>query len=120
MFGLRLIPASTGDEAELTLGGYDASKTTKDLRFAKIIDPDVTPNFWSLESCSIEVNNQSSSYLGTPIPIIFDSGTSNIVFSISIIEAVYSIISPKILPHGTLGVYGIPCSEIDSKADITF
>lgn len=31
------------------------------------------------------------------------------------------MISPKIVPHGTLGAYGIPCSEIDSlEANITF
>ncbi|KIJ45944.1 hypothetical protein M422DRAFT_46518 [Sphaerobolus stellatus SS14] len=57
MFGLYLIPSSTGDEAELILDGYDASKTTNDLRFANILDPDVTLNSWTLESSSIKVNN---------------------------------------------------------------
>ncbi|KIJ45947.1 hypothetical protein M422DRAFT_46521 [Sphaerobolus stellatus SS14] len=122
MFGLQLTAKSVGDDAELTLGGYDASKATAGpLRFSKILHANVTPNFWSLESSSIAVNGKSSSILKTPLEMVFDSGTSNLVFQQNITEAIYSLISPKIVPHGTLGAYGIPCSEIDSlTADLSF
>jgi len=125
MFGLQLTPESVGS-AELTLGGYDASKAVGELRFGSIINPSQTPTFWALESDFVAVNGHTSSTLQTilsqtPLGVIFDSGTSNCVFQQNVTEAIYALISSKIVPHGTLGAYGIPCSEIGSlQADITF
>lgn len=76
IFGLQLSPKSAGN-AELTLGGFDASKVTGTLRFSSLVDASQPPAFWSLASSSISSNGKS---LNTTLPIIFDSGTSNLVF----------------------------------------
>ena len=50
-------------------------------------------------------------------------GTSNVVMPPDITSALYALISPKIQPFGTLGAYGVPCSELDSitaTLDFTF
>lgn len=123
--------------AELTLGGFDESKVTGDIRYSPIVGAGVSPNFWSLNPASISVNGKTAPILGDRIQIVFDSGTSNCIFpknitevyillaylniSHNVFQAIYSLISPNITPHGSLGAYGLPCSEINSTtADITF
>ncbi|KAF8585024.1 acid protease [Ramaria rubella] len=119
-FGLYLTPKSIGN-AELTLGGFDESKISGELHYSPILIPDVLPGFWTLNSSSVSVNGKTSSFLNNPQQIIFDSGTSNLVFPKNVTEAIYSLISSKIVPHGNLGAYGLPCSEITSiVANISF
>ena len=56
--------------------------------------------------------------------IIFDSGTSNILFPTQVTEAMYALISPDIQPFDAEpGAYGLPCSKIDglpAVIDLTF
>ncbi|KAF8516461.1 aspartic peptidase domain-containing protein [Hysterangium stoloniferum] len=115
IFGLSLTAESVGN-AELTLGGFDSSKVTGDLRFVPIIKPETLPAFWALETSAISVNGRVATNVSQRLDIIFDSGTSNCVFPKVITEALYAMISPKIIAHGSLGAYGVQCSEISSIA----
>ncbi|GJJ15270.1 hypothetical protein Clacol_009546 [Clathrus columnatus] len=122
IFSLFLTPKIVGN-AELTLGGIDESKVNGTLIFSPIVLPHdgSDGSLWMLNSSTIIVNNQSSPILQKPLEIIFDSGTSNLVFDSNITKAIYQLISPNIKPHGTLGAFGLPCSEIGSVvADISF
>lgn len=105
---MYLTPNAVGN-AELILGGIDSTKYTGTLVYAPL---DTTSGFWELTGKGIAVNGQTSTTLSRSNSIIFDSGTSNIVFPKAITEAMYALISPLIKPVGTLGAYGLPCSQI--------
>jgi hypothetical protein len=83
LFGFYLTPNATGG-AELTLGGIDQSKFNTSINTARISSS--SGNFWQLESNAIFANGKTASILQTPSDIIFDSGTSNIVFPKNITE----------------------------------
>ncbi|TFY83622.1 hypothetical protein EWM64_g392 [Hericium alpestre] len=122
IFSMFLTPHTVGD-AELTIGGVDESKLKgQTLTYAPILPPTDQTNFWQLASTNIIINSkdvQKSLFDG--LPMVFDSGTSNIVMPTNLTNAMNALISPLIKPFGTLGAYGIPCSEIDSlPAEITF
>lgn len=105
---MYLTPNAVGN-AELILGGIDDSKYTGSLVYAPLA---TTSGFWELTGKGIAVNGKTSSTLSRSTSIIFDSGTSNIVFPRAITEAMYALISPNIKAVGSLGAYGLPCSQI--------
>ncbi|CEL61602.1 Pepsin II-1 OS=Oryctolagus cuniculus PE=2 SV=1 [Rhizoctonia solani AG-1 IB] len=120
VFGMWLTPKSVGG-AELTLGGIDNSKFSGPITYIPV-DP-ATQGFWQLVSSQYAVNGKTSTALKKTTHVIFDSGTSNIVFPKAVTEALYALISPDIKPVGTKGAYGIACSKIPSltaKLDFTF
>lgn len=121
MFGMYLTPRSVGG-AELTIGGYDSSKFSGNVTYSNIVSKQ--GGFWELPSSGIYVNNQTSPILQQPQSVIFDSGTSNIVFDTNITEAMYSLISPDIQPYANEpGAYGIACDDIANLSgiiDVTF
>ncbi|KAI0930282.1 hypothetical protein AcW1_009018 [Taiwanofungus camphoratus] len=121
LFGMSLTARDVGS-AELTIGGYDKSKFQGDLIYADIAGD--SGGSWEISSPQIAVNGQTDSTLKAQRDIIFDSGTSNIVFDTKTTEAMYALISPNIKPYDSEpGAYGIACSEIDSLTavlDFTF
>lgn len=117
VFSLALLPNGTAG-SEITLGGIDTTKYTKALTYVPVVSGS---SFWELKSSQFAVNGKTSTTLKTSHNIIFDSGTSNIVFPSSVANALYALISPLIKPVGTLGACGLPCSEIGSiKATLDF
>ncbi|KAG8707791.1 hypothetical protein FRC08_000283 [Ceratobasidium sp. 394] len=120
VFGMWLTPRSVGG-AELTLGGFDNTKFCGALTYIPV---DLsTRGLWQLLSTQYAVNGKTSSILKQTTHIVFDSGTSNIVFPKAVAEAMYALISPHIKAVGTKGAYGLPCSQIRSltaKLDFTF
>ncbi|GJE97381.1 acid protease [Phanerochaete sordida] len=119
LFSLYLTPQSAGN-AEMTLGGIDATKFTGSITYGSLISPN--SGAWQLRSSGITVNGQSTSALKKTRTFIFDSGTSNIVLPQADTEAVYAQISPNIKPNSAEpGTYGIACSEIASlPAEMSF
>ncbi|KAJ7646688.1 acid protease [Roridomyces roridus] len=137
LFSFFLTPQAGGN-AELTIGGIDDTKfdgsyfiyidttsllntfTTGPLTFASLTAPG-KQNFWSLISPQVFVNGQTTSLLNTTREVIFDSGTSNILFPTDVTEAIYALISPDIVPHASEnGTYGIACDRIPTlPAEIT-
>ncbi|KAF8309088.1 acid protease [Clavulina sp. PMI_390] len=118
VFSLALLPEGTSG-SEITLGGIDTTKYTTPLTYIPVSGS----SFWELKNTQMAVNGKTSSTLKVSNNIIFDSGTSNIVFPSSVTKALYALISPNIKPVGTLGAYGIACSEIGSitaTLDFTF
>ncbi|KAJ6572095.1 acid protease [Mycena capillaripes] len=110
LFSLFVTPNAVGG-AELTIGGIDESKFNGTLKFASLADSG-SPT-WSLTSPRISVNGKTTSLLKQSRDIIFDSGTSNILFSTDTTEAIYALISPQIKAHAAEpGTYGIACSLI--------
>jgi len=123
LFSLFLTPQSVG-HAEMTLGGIDKSKFIGHPVFASVA-PSQHPNpTWFLPSPSIFVNGQTTPLLNSNRKVIFDSGTSNIVFSTNDTNAMYALISPDIKPNpAEPGAYGIACdliSSLPARIDITF
>ncbi|KAF9074614.1 acid protease [Rhodocollybia butyracea] len=120
LFGLFLTPLAVGN-AELTIGGFDQSKFSGDLTFASQAGHGAT---WELASPSIAVNGKTNSVLKTKRTIIFDSGTSNVLFDTDTANAMYAFISPEIQPNpAEPGTYGIACDLIPTLPaviDITF
>jgi hypothetical protein len=102
LFSLFVTPNAVGG-AELTIGGIDESKFNGQqfvtllvcssktwagtLKFAPLADSG-SPT-WSLTSPRIAVNGKTTSLLKQSRDIIFDSGTSNILFSTSTTEVRY-------------------------------
>ncbi|KAE9400870.1 acid protease [Gymnopus androsaceus JB14] len=121
LFGMFLTPLAVGN-AELTIGGIDESKFTGELTFASQAEDSGAT--WQLNSPGLSVNGKTSSVLDVPRTIIFDSGTSNILFPTATAEAIYSFISPDIKPNpAEAGTYGIACdliSTLPAVIDITF
>ncbi|SJK97478.1 uncharacterized protein ARMOST_00730 [Armillaria ostoyae] len=114
LFSLYLTPLAVGN-AELTLGGIDETKFKGDLIFASLPKP--ASGVWRLPSPGITVNGKTTTLLQTTRSIIFDSGTSNVLFSTDTTEAIYALISPDIVPHASeAGTYGIACDSIPSLA----
>ncbi|KAJ7698587.1 acid protease [Mycena rosella] len=110
LFTLYVTPNAIGG-AELMIGGIDKSKFNGTLKYASLPNPGSST--WSLTSPSISVNGKTTSLLRQSRDIIFDSGTSNILFSTDTTEAIYALISPKIKAHAAQpGTYGIACSLI--------
>ena len=107
LFSMYLTPNSVGN-AELTLGGIDSSKFTGKHLFIERrpmnrlwadqlkgtpIYASVPPSssgkpsvVWKAPSSGISVNGQTTDLLNTSRAIIFDSGTSNIIFSTNTTE----------------------------------
>ncbi|KAJ7282990.1 acid protease [Mycena rebaudengoi] len=111
LFSLYVTPLAVGG-AELTVGGIDTSKFQGNLTYASLPDISFT---WRLTSPRISVNGQTTSVLTQSRSVIFDSGTSNILFSTATTEAIYALISPDIVPHAAEpGTYGIACSLIST------
>jgi len=119
LFGMLLTPQAVG-HAELTLGGIDESKFIGPLTFAPLSAE--ADDQWALDSPSITVNGRTTPLLASNRSIIFDSGTSNIVFDQNTTEAMNALISPDIKPFAAEpGAYGIACDKIGSlKAEIDF
>ncbi|KAH9944875.1 acid protease [Amylocystis lapponica] len=121
LFGMYLTPKATGN-AELTLGGYDSSKFTGDLSYAPTTGGE--GGNWVLTSSTLAVNGKTTDTLNSQRDIIFDSGTSNVVFDTQTTEAIYAIISSDIKPYSKeSGAYGIACDKVASlpaQIDVTF
>ncbi|RPD68610.1 acid protease [Lentinus tigrinus ALCF2SS1-7] len=119
LFSMFLTPNAVGN-AELLIGGIDDTKFKGDLTYAD----QVGSGDWEVESTQITVNGKTTSSLKQHRSIIFDSGTSNILFSTSTTEAMYALISDDIQPFDAEpGAYGLPCDKIDglpAKIDLTF
>ncbi|PPQ62926.1 hypothetical protein CVT24_006166 [Panaeolus cyanescens] len=112
LFSLSVVAQDIG-KGELTLGGIDNSKFTGTPIFASL--PPGSGNGWVLTSPGIVVNGQTTSLLNTSRSIIFDSGTSNVLFSTDTANAIYALISPDIKPNANEpGTYGIACDRISS------
>ncbi|KAE9402851.1 acid protease [Gymnopus androsaceus JB14] len=110
LFSMYFTPLAVGN-AELTIGGIDESKFTSELTYASQTE-DAGDN-WQLCSPGISVNGKTNSVLDVPRTIVFDSGTSNVVFPTATAEAIYSFISPHITPNpAENGTYGIACDLI--------
>lgn len=86
--------------------------------------PSGTGETWTLSSSALYVNGKTTSALKQARSIIFDSGTSNVLFPTSTAEALYALISPDIAAFGPVpGTYGIACSRLPALAaviDIAF
>ncbi|TFY53142.1 hypothetical protein EVG20_g10247 [Dentipellis fragilis] len=124
VFALYLTPHTIGN-AELTLGGYDMSKTHGVAPvYAPILPPLNETNFWTLAAQDIIVNGaRIAKNLFAELPLVFDSGTSNIAMPKNLTDAMYAHISPDIQPFGDKGAYGIPCAKltgITTPLNITF
>ncbi|KAI0329429.1 acid protease [Cubamyces sp. BRFM 1775] len=119
LFSLFLTPHTDGG-AELLIGGIDDTKFQGDLIYAD----QTGEGDWEVESTQISVNGKTNSILKTRRSVIFDSGTSNILFDTQTTEAMYALISPDIKPFSAEpGAYGLPCSEIGglpAVIDLTF
>ncbi|KAF8973138.1 acid protease [Flammula alnicola] len=110
LFSLYLTPKAVGN-AELTIGGIDSSKFTG--KFDTLFF--TAGGTWQLASPGISVNGKTTSVLSTSRTIIFDSGTSNVLFSTDTANAIYALISPDIQPNpNEAGTYGIACNLIPS------
>ncbi|KZV91924.1 acid protease [Exidia glandulosa HHB12029] len=120
MFGMFFTHQNEGG-AELTLGGADTTKFTQPLKFSPQAS---TGSTWQLTSPGIFVNGKTSSTLNVRRTIIFDSGTSNILFPQATANAMHALISPNITANAAEpGTFGLPCSQIASLPaviDITF
>ncbi|KAJ6483962.1 acid protease [Mycena sanguinolenta] len=119
LMGMFFTPHNKGG-AEVTLGGVDTTKFEKPLVYStSLVDDD-----WQLESLGIYVNGKTTSLLNSSVPLYFDSGTSNMLFVEEIALAIYSLISPDILPNDDEpGTFGISCdriSELPAVIEITF
>ncbi|XP_006460834.1 hypothetical protein AGABI2DRAFT_192428 [Agaricus bisporus var. bisporus H97] len=111
LFSMYFTPKEVGN-AEMTLGGIDDTKFIGSPIFAPTSS---SGSAWVLDSPSLSVNGKTNSLLSTPRNIIFDSGTSNILFSTNTTEAIYALISPDIKPNPKEpGAYGIACDTIPS------
>ncbi|KAF7342153.1 Pepsin A [Mycena venus] len=121
LFSLYLTPQAIGN-AEMTIGGIDTTKFKGDLIYASL--PAFTTTSWSLISPQFFVNGKSTNALKASRHVVFDSGTSNIVFTSQIANELYALISPDIVPHDAEpGSYGIACDKIDTLPaviDMTF
>ncbi|KAJ7753740.1 acid protease [Mycena metata] len=110
LFSLYLTPQAIGG-AELTIGGIDNTKFNGSLTYAD--QSDQGSSTWTLTSPKISVNGKTTSTLKQSRDVIFDSGTSNILFDTETTEAIYALISSKIKAHTSEpGTYGIACSLI--------
>ncbi|KAF8894062.1 acid protease [Infundibulicybe gibba] len=120
LFSLFLTPNAVG-HAEMTIGGIDNTKFSGNPTFASASGTGAT---WQLASSGVSVNGKTTSLLHTGRTIIFDSGTSNILFPTTTTEAIYALISPDIKANpNEPGTYGIACNRISSLPaviDITF
>ncbi|KXN91062.1 Pepsin A [Leucoagaricus sp. SymC.cos] len=111
LFSMYLTPEATGN-AELTIGGSDSTKFTGTPIFASLVS---SGSSWVLASPKLSVNGRTNSVLTRSRNIIFDSGTSNVLFSTDTTEAIYALISPDIKPNpDEPGTYGIACGKIPS------
>ncbi|OCH90671.1 acid protease [Obba rivulosa] len=121
LFSFFITPKAVGN-AELTIGGIDESKFQGPLTYAKL--PRDAEGSWELASPKITVNGKTNHILTQEREVIFDSGTSNVLFDTNTTEAIYAMISPNIKPFAAEpGAYGIPCSEIeglDATISVTF
>ncbi|KAJ7755367.1 acid protease [Mycena maculata] len=121
LFSLYVTPKAVGN-AELTIGGIDTTKFKGALTYASI--PADAGDTWSLESPQLSVNGKTTSVLKAKRNIIFDSGTSNVLFPTATANAIYALISEKITPHtAEPGTYGIACdliSTLPAVIDIEF
>jgi len=110
LFSLYVTPEAVGN-AELTIGGTDPTKFTGTPVFASL--PSGSGSTWQLASPGISVNGKTTSVLNVSRTIIFDSGTSNVLFSTATANAIYALISPNIKPNANEpGTYGIACNLI--------
>ena len=83
---MYLTPEADGG-AEMTLGGLDSAKfSNSSMVYGKVTQQNES-TFWEMSPSSIAVNDKpiSSSVLNG-LRIIFDSGTSNLVFPVVIVE----------------------------------
>ncbi|KAF9523990.1 acid protease [Crepidotus variabilis] len=121
LFGMYLTPFAVGN-SEIMIGGIDGSKFEEKPIFAPL--PPESGSTWQLFSSSLSVNGKTTVILNAPRTVIFDSGTSNILFPSATAHAIYSLVSPDIQPFSQLpGTYGIPCdrvSSLSSMIEITF
>ncbi|KAJ7601340.1 acid protease [Mycena rosella] len=112
LFSLFLTPQAVGN-AEMTVGGIDTTKFTGNLTFASL--PAGATDGWFLDSPQLSVNGKTTTVLQAAREIIFDSGTSNILFPTATANAMYALISPDIVPHAAEpGAYGIACDKIST------
>ncbi|KAF7336875.1 Acid protease [Mycena venus] len=120
IFGMLFVPETEGGAGELTLGGVDTTKFDGPLLFS----PQQGSGNWALSSRGIFVNGQTASGLQKNLTLIFDSGTSNMLFTKAIAETIYGMISPDIVANpDEPGTYGIACDLIPTLPaviDITF
>lgn len=88
IFGMYLTPQKVGN-AELTIGGLDTSKYTGSLTYAAL--PSGAGD-WEIPSSAISVNGKTSTTLTKSRSVIFDSGTSNVLFDTKTTEVIQSLL----------------------------
>lgn len=89
VFSLYLTPQKDG-HAELTLGGIDHSKYHGQLTYSPLPvgSTPLPARYWQLISPQIFVNGKTNSTLKQSRTVMFDSGTSNILFDTETTEVI--------------------------------
>jgi Eukaryotic aspartyl protease len=82
MFSTRLT-TDNGSDSSIMFGGLDMSKFNSPMRFSPVT---YSESDWILNTTGITVNGKSSKLLGQSIPVLFDTGTPNLMFNKSITE----------------------------------
>lgn len=83
LFSMYLTPDASYSNAELTLGGIDTTRYTGSLSYSAL---PILAEDWELTSTGIYINGKTTTLLDTKRQIIFDSGTSNVLFDTDIAE----------------------------------
>jgi hypothetical protein len=97
-------------EGELTLGGYDESKYTGDLKTVKLSHED----YWQINIDGLSVNGNE---LDGAASAIVDSGTSLLAMPPAQADKIANELGAKKM---FTGQYTVDCSAIDSLPDVTF
>ena len=82
LFSMYLTPEAKGN-AEITFGGIDSTKYTGSLSYSAL---PLFSSDWELTSTGIYINGATTTLLDQTRQIIFDSGTSNVLFDTDIAE----------------------------------
>lgn len=80
---MYLTPEAYGN-AEITFGGIDTTKYISKLSYSAL---PLLAEDWELTSTGVYINGKTTTLLNTKRQIIFDSGTSNVLFDTDIAEA---------------------------------
>jgi hypothetical protein len=83
MFSTHLTTADSGSDSSIMFGGLDTSKFITPMRFAPVTE---SKSDWILNTSRITVNGKSSKLFDQGIPVLFDTGTPNLMFNKPITE----------------------------------
>jgi len=95
--------ANGGQGGELTLGGYDNSKFTGDIKYS----PLTAETYWNIGLQSVTVNGKDAGV--QPQDATIDTGTTLIIAPDSDAQAINNLIGAKPI-QGQDGMYSLPCN----------